>query len=103
LRDIQKISQHKADVNTSSLLEIYRLFLLKEKALFTSLNKLKKEDKLYLGFCWIPTLDKDKIMQDVEQMKTTNENIEVPTFREVKDHGIRPPSLFRLNEFTVVF
>lgn len=62
LKDIQKISQHKADANTSSLLEIYRLFLLKEKALFSSLNKLKKEDKLYLGFCWIPTLDKDKIL-----------------------------------------
>ena len=36
-------------------------------------------------------------------MKIKNENIEVPTFRLVKDHGIRPPSLFRINEFTAVF
>jgi V-type H+-transporting ATPase subunit a len=39
----------------------------------------------------------------VEDMKKKNENIEVPTFRLVKDHGIRPPSLFRVNEFTTVF
>jgi V-type H+-transporting ATPase subunit a len=36
-------------------------------------------------------------------MKKENENIEAPTFRLVKEHTIRPPSLFRLNEFTVVF
>jgi vacuolar-type H+-ATPase subunit I/STV1 len=62
-------------------LEIYKLFLHKEKALYISLNKLKKEDKLYLGFCWIPTSDKEKILSDVENMKKNNENIEVPTFK----------------------
>jgi V-type H+-transporting ATPase subunit a len=36
-------------------------------------------------------------------MKKENENIEAPTFRLVKEHTIRPPSLFRLNEFTIVF
>jgi len=39
------------------LIEIYKLFLQKEKALYLSLNKLKKEDKLCLGFCWIPKVD----------------------------------------------
>lgn len=42
-------------------------------------------------------------MQDVEAMKKDNENIEAPTFKLIKDHGIRPPSLFRVNEFTAVF
>jgi hypothetical protein len=36
-------------------------------------------------------------------MKKDNENIEAPTFRQVKEHTIRPPSLFRTNEFTAVF
>ena len=84
-------------------MEIYKLFLHKEKALYVSLNKLKKEDKLYLGICWIPTVEKERIMNDVENMKKNNENIEVPTFKQVKDHGIRPPSLFKINEFTYVF
>lgn len=54
LKEIQKVSQNQGDGNNVSLLEIYKLFLQKEKALYTSLNKLKKEDKLFLGFCWIP-------------------------------------------------
>jgi len=33
----------------------------------------------------------------------TNSNIEVPTIQIVKDHNIKPPSLFRTNEFTWVF
>jgi vacuolar-type H+-ATPase subunit I/STV1 len=41
-----------------SLVEVYKIFLQKEKQLYTTLNKLKKEDKLYLGFCWIPKADR---------------------------------------------
>jgi hypothetical protein len=40
-----------------SLLEVYRVFLQKEKGLYSTLNKFRKEDKLYLGFCWIPKAD----------------------------------------------
>lgn len=85
------------------MIEIYKLFLQKEKALYTALNKLKKEDKLFLGFCWIPTNDVEKVMKDIANLKENNENIEIPTFKLIKEHGIKPPSLFRVNEFTLVF
>ena len=45
------------DANVVSLLEVYKLFLQKEKVLYSNLNKFKVEDKLYIGFCWIPKLD----------------------------------------------
>jgi vacuolar-type H+-ATPase subunit I/STV1 len=97
------VSQSQADANTVSLSEVYKLFLQKEKALYTSLNKLKKEDKLFLGYCWIPRLEVQKVLKEIEDIKEKNKNVEVPTFKLVNDHGIRPPSLFRLNEFTFVF
>jgi V-type H+-transporting ATPase subunit a len=40
-----------------SLLEVFKIFLHKEKALYTSLNKFKKEDRIYLGFAWVATAD----------------------------------------------
>lgn len=86
-----------------SLLELYRLFLYKEKALYTSLNKLKKEEKLFLGFCWIPMADRQKILSEIEGIKDKNRNIEIPTLKIVQEHGVKPPSLFRMNEFTWVF
>jgi vacuolar-type H+-ATPase subunit I/STV1 len=77
--------------------------LQKEKALYTSLNKLKKEDKLCLGFCWIPKADAQKVLKDIENIKEKDKNVEIPTFKIIHEHGIRPPSLFRVNEFTTVF
>lgn len=47
----------KESAVTVSLLEVYRLFLHKEKTLYSTLNKFKREEKLYLGFCWIPKAD----------------------------------------------
>lgn len=86
-----------------SLVEVYKIFLQKEKQLYSTLNKLKKEDKLYLGFCWIPKADRQKILSEIEGLKDKNRNIEIPTLKIVSEHGVRPPSLFRMNEFTWVF
>ena len=36
-------------------------------------------------------------------MKDKNKNIEIPTLKIVNEHGIRPPTLLRMNEFTFVF
>jgi vacuolar-type H+-ATPase subunit I/STV1 len=88
---------------TVSLLEVYRLFLHKEKALYSTLNKFKKEEKLYLGFCWIPKSDNQEVLHKIEALKDSNRNIEIPTLKVVQEHSVRPPSLFRLNEVTWVF
>jgi V-type H+-transporting ATPase subunit a len=72
-----------ANANMISLVEIYKMFLLKEKILYATLNKLKKEDKLFLGFCWIPRLDRENILREIEGLKDKNRNIEIPTLKVV--------------------
>ena len=42
-------------------------------------------------------------MKEIEDIKERDKNVEIPTFKVITEHGIRPPSLFRLNEFTIVF
>jgi V-type H+-transporting ATPase subunit a len=86
-----------------SLIELYKMFLYKEKFLYSNLNKLKKEEKLFLGFCWIPLADRESILRNIEGIKDKNRNIEIPTLKIVNEHGIKPPSLFRMNEFTNIF
>lgn len=105
LKEMQKVCLRNENVavNNVSLLEVYRLFLEKEKLLYSTLNKFKKEDKLYLGFCWIPRQDNQEILRQVEGLKERDRNIEIPTLKVVQDHSVRPPSLFRLNEVTWVF
>jgi len=44
---------------------------------------LKKEDKLFLGFVWIPKADVGQVQKDIEDIKKKDENIELPTFTMV--------------------
>jgi len=105
LREMQKISSKKEinEANPVSLLEVYKVFLQKEKILYSNLNKFKTEDKLFLGFCWIPKADNENILRQVREFKDRDINVEIPTLKVVPDHGVRPPSLFRQNEVTWVF
>ena len=79
------------------------MFLHKEKALYSSLNKLKKGEKLFTGYGWIPRADMPHLLSEIEGIKQNNRNVEVPNFMQVNDHNVKPPSLFRTNEFTWVF
>ena len=84
-------------------MELYKLFLNKEKALYASLNKLKKEEKLFHGYCWIPRADKPKVDDELREIRDKNVNVEIPTFNMVVDHHVKPPSMFRINAFTWAF
>ena len=101
--DLQDERDPDKDLFAISVLEIYKMFLIKEKALYTTLNKFKIEGGLYIGFCWIPNLENQDIMRKIEGIKEKNRNIEIPQFKVIHDHGIKPPSLFRSNDVTWVF
>ena len=85
------------------MVELYKMFLFKERSLYTSLNKLREEDKLFHGYCWIPTTEKPVVDNKLAEIKEKNPNVELPRFLEVKDHDRKPPSFFRTNEFVWAF
>jgi hypothetical protein len=57
------------DDTTISLIELYKLFLHKERLLYTSLNKLKKGEKIFTGFCWIPSCERNDILNKIDGIK----------------------------------
>ncbi|MFS8160074.1 MAG: hypothetical protein ACMG6E_07665, partial [Candidatus Roizmanbacteria bacterium] len=65
LRDVQKVSQNP-DSDIISLVELYKVFLNKEKLCFASLNKLKKGDGLFFGYCWIPKCEQQNTFTAIE-------------------------------------
>lgn len=101
--DVQDERDPDRDILAISVLEVYKMFIIKEKTLYSTLNKFKVEGGLYIGFCWIPNLDNSATMRKIEGIKDKNRNIEIPQFKVVRDHGIKPPSLFRNNDVTWVF
>jgi hypothetical protein len=56
------------------------MFLEKERLLYRTLNMLKKGDKLFLGYCWIPKCEQADVFKKIESIKEKNRNVEIPTF-----------------------
>lgn len=102
LREMQKVSQNPA-IERVSLIEIYKMFLHKERALYNTLNRLKKGDKLFTGYCWIPKSEVLNVLRALDEIKESNRNVHIPNFMLVSNHSVKPPSFFRINEFTFAF
>jgi V-type H+-transporting ATPase subunit a len=86
-----------------SLLEVYRLYFLKEKVVYLTLNQFQQESNLFVGFFWSP-LVKHKLMEEIYKYQdrsygqVSRINIEQIEFKVLK-----PPTYFKINEFTAPF
>lgn len=81
---------------------VLKWFILKEKTLYTTLNKLKFGDKLLVGLFWTPLGQVQSIREKVDEIKR-DRNVDGPQIYERKDHGVIPPSYFKTNAFTSTF
>jgi len=90
------------------LFPLYKLYLEREKRIYTTYNKMKIDDgPLILGFCWIPTRSYTQVMSVLRELKESNPiNLDMPRLVRLdpKDYmEISPPTLFLTNEFTEVY
>jgi V-type H+-transporting ATPase subunit a len=96
------VSINRAENTEASAIQIYKWFVIKEKALYENLNKLKMGDKLLFGLFWCPQ-DQTKHIKDEIQRIKQDRNITGPQLWMREGHGITPPSYFKTNEFTAPF
>lgn len=111
-RDIVKVTQeelkkylisiNRLDDTEVSAIKVYQWFLVKEKSLYTSLNKLKSGDRLLVGLFWLPDSKIDELNAKIADIRE-DRNISGPQIWKRTNHEIKPPTYFRLNEFTSVF
>lgn len=85
--------QHQDDIST---IYIYKMFLAKEKALYSTLNMMKMQNTTFVGYFWAPADLEANIMHRMGQF---------PTVRMVKydNHNIARPTFVKTNEFTFAF
>jgi len=93
---------NKMENTSTSVLQLYKWFVIKEKALFENLNKLKMGSRLLVGLFWCPTSQTKRISDEIQKIKQ-DRNISGPQMWKREGHGITPPSYFKTNEFTEVF
>jgi V-type H+-transporting ATPase subunit a len=115
IRDAKKILTHTKEetrkylrmINTmeneeSSAIAVYEWYVVKERYVYDTLNKLKKGDKLFFGLYWIPNPKIAMVNEAIYKMKQ-DRNIQAPQITRRGDHGMNPPSYFYLNDFTAPF
>lgn len=95
-----------------SLIEEYRLFCLKERSIYATLNLFESSDAGLRADCWFPAAEEEKIRQLLSSRMTP---LQVSAILIVdqddavvadSSHGPSansPPTYFRTNEFTSVF
>jgi V-type H+-transporting ATPase subunit a len=86
----------------TSVIQLYKWFVIKEKALYESLNKLKMGDRLLVGLFWCPSSQTKFVSEEIQRIKE-NRNISGPQMWKREGHGIIPPTYFKTNEFTEPF
>mmetsp|Transcript_10775 Transcript_10775/g.16944 ORF Transcript_10775/g.16944 Transcript_10775/m.16944 type:complete len:82 (-) Transcript_10775:1385-1630(-) len=70
-----------SDGNCSCIEEL-RLFVLKEKTIYHNMNLLLQKNSSYVGYCWIPTADWDKINNSLNLLRKDRPDIASIELRE---------------------
>ena len=98
---LESINRLEDGEQTSAIL-VYKWFVLKEKELYRQLNLLKRGERLFIGLFWCPDCDIERVKSKILQIKS-NRNIDGPQLWERAIKDLKPPTHFRINEFTWAF
>lgn len=88
--------------NRCSFIEELRLGLIKEKAVYSTLNQFKQSGALLVGCFWAPAKDSDYIMIELEHLKERDPSLSDISISQMT-HSKRPPTYFELPEFMEAF
>ena len=84
--------------------DMYKLYFLQEKLLFTNLNKCKLHKDLLDGEVWIPEEKLNLVQEALNKISSRNPNkltAVISDFDEIENSN--PPSYLKVNDFTMPF
>jgi len=94
LYDLNSSKTHPEDADVS-VLEIYKWFVAKEKAIYYALNQLKLHRQTFIGYMWIPSDKEAVVSQKLQAFNAT----EFSKWRAADGKvGPTPPSSFKTND-----
>lgn len=115
IKDIRKVvqstnSQLKSYIEKCNRLEdseiskfqLYKLYLIKEKAIFETLNKMQTGHQFFIGAFWLPSEERKQLNNMLELISQKNK-IRKPQIVVRKGDSELPPTFIRVNEFTYPF
>lgn len=103
LEDFTILSELSTKKCQFSYIEEIRLFIAKEKAIFQTLNLFNLDNNLFIGYCWCPESQTEKVQKTLNDI-IYNGRVVASCFQEIKEaEKLVPPTHFKLNDFTAPF
>mmetsp|Transcript_9434 Transcript_9434/g.28487 ORF Transcript_9434/g.28487 Transcript_9434/m.28487 type:complete len:845 (-) Transcript_9434:1242-3776(-) len=110
LKDLKEIIDSTQSHHRQLLSELvpklapWKDYVMREKAIYHSLNLVKTDKKLYRASGWVPTCELDSVRSAVEKGKKRS-NSQVQSLMETQEvpQSVHPPTCFKTNRFTKVF
>jgi vacuolar-type H+-ATPase subunit I/STV1 len=90
-----------------SQIEVYRLFLEKEKVLYSALNCFKEREAFFSGYIWCPKSETERLVKSVSDsnQSITGAGDTLLNLIHVENYpkGLKPPTLLKTTNITWVF
>ena len=93
---VEQIAAPLEGMNASALV-VYKWYLERQKTVYNALNMFKVEDSWFKGVCWCQTAKKDNVDEAINVLRQTKK-VMCSNLKEVKDHGLTPPTSFPTND-----
>lgn len=85
-----------------SYLEYLRLSIIKEKAVYNTLNFIRRQRSLLIGSFWAPSNSSNSILRSMEELQEVDPDFQGVSITPIT-HTKTPPTYFELNDFTEPF
>jgi V-type H+-transporting ATPase subunit a len=85
-----------------TIIEHYKMYLLKERLIFENLNKLVMKSNLLIGYFWCADQDKTRLRDCIGEMTKDYPNFAGVEVKKIKT-GEKRPTSFNLNDFSKPF
>ena len=96
------ININRLEGSDSSLIMVYKWFILKEQAIYEALNTMDEDKNLVIGLMWCPKKMKYILTDKLNEMRSRR-NIDGPHIHITDDTGYVKPTYIETNDFTYPF
>lgn len=80
-----------------------KLYLFKERSVYTQLNNLQVHSFVLKGLFWMPKTQETRIIKILNSISLQKKNVQIGQIHEVKHPDTQPPTLIKTNDFTFAF
>lgn len=84
-------------------MKLFETIVLREESYAKHLIFIEEKNDFNVLLFWTSKNYRPKLLENIKELNKDDNNFVPPIIEEVHDHNLKPPTKFRINEFTQPF